>query len=642
MIAPPPPRTADEWARENRIMPPTAPIPGKFNPDFNPYMKPIVAAFAKHYYNRISFVMSTQMGKSVSMENIVGWRLNDDPTPILYVAPTSNLIDTTIEPKFMDMFKESACLSKKYDWAKSTKYTKWVGGTKFRFAWAGSPSELAADSAGLVLVDEVDRIVNTGEGDTTEVIEARGDAYVDSKIGYTATPTKGKVERFDHPVTGLSHWAEAPEGKLNSPIWNLWQSGTKHEWAVPCPHCHEYFIPHSELLTWPGKGSENECSPSIAEKEAQLACPNNGCLIDDRFRASMNASGRYVAPGESVTQKGEIVGEADTAGNSHASFWVSGLCSFAAKKSYGFLAKKLLIAIRSDKPSKLQAVYNTGFGECYGEFGEAPPWEAVKAMGDKYHSGEVLGTPKMILATVDVQKNRLVYVVRAWYLGMGSALIECGELWGDTSQADVWEELEELYDRTWEGHEIDEIGIDCGYRDDQVFDFVRRFKGGARALRGGKLDKPYRSIRVDVNSKGKVRRRGDVRWEFDSSRGKTWVHSRIGWSKKKSGFWVLPADVNDDYCKQIVGESFDESSSTWERSGDNHYLDCEVMQYMLARMKGLKNRKGEALLENLDRSYVEVIDQPENDEQPPQIVPNDPETPKESDWLSDYNTENWL
>ena len=32
--------------------------------------------------------------------------------------------------------------------------------------------------------------------------------------------------------------------------------------------------------------------------------------------------------------------------------------------------------------------------------------------------------------------------------------------------------------------ELDEIGVDCGYRDDQVFDFVRRYRGRARRARG--------------------------------------------------------------------------------------------------------------------------------------------------------------
>ena len=332
MVQAPPPRTADEWARDKRIMPPSAPIPGPFNPDTNPYMRPVAWAFAQPCFSRVTFVMGTQMGKSVTMENVIGHRLDEDPTPCLYVAPTKPLITGTVEPKFMAMFDECKSLASKYE-ARSTQTVKWIGGTKFRFAWAGSATELAADSAGLVLVDEVDRIVNTGEGDTTEIIEARGDAYADSKVGYTATPTHGKVERRKDERTGLWHWVPAEVKKIGSKVWQLWQSGTRHEWAVPCPSCSEYFVPWSGLLWWPGKGSKDECTPDEAFKQARLVCPCCGDMIEDKFRPWMNARGVAVAPGESIAKGGKIEGTADTAGFTHFSFWVSGLCSFAVKKS---------------------------------------------------------------------------------------------------------------------------------------------------------------------------------------------------------------------------------------------------------------------------------------------------------------------
>uniref|UniRef100_A0A6M3J3C1 Putative terminase n=1 Tax=viral metagenome TaxID=1070528 RepID=A0A6M3J3C1_9ZZZZ len=576
-------------------MPPTSPIPGAFNPDRNPYMKPIVAAFAGFKYNRITSVMGTQMGKSVSYENIVGWRSDDDPTPILYVAPTSSMIDSTIEPKFMDMIRQSPSLLRKFNEKKSTKYTKWIGAAKFRFAWAGSPSELAADSAGLVLVDEVDRIVNTVEGDTTEVIEARGDAYVDSKIGYTATPTKGKVDRGFNKLTKLGYWVPGHPDAISSAIWKLWQSGTRHEWAVPCPHCGEYFIPHAGLLWWPGKDSAEECKPSVAEKEARLTCEANGCQIEDKHRQWMNQRGVDVAPGQSVSPDGVFTGVADTDGNSHYSLWVSGLCSFAAKKSYGFLAKKLVSALQSGSPATLQGVYNTGFGQCYALTGESPPWEEVKAMRWGYSAGEIFPGAERLLCTVDVQKNRLVYVVRAWFIGMGSQLVEYGEIWGDTEKPEVWDQLGDLFDQEWSGRFIDVMGVDCGYRDNQVYQFVSEHKTKARALRGQSLSMPYRKMDLTVDARGKKRKRGTSRWEFDSAQAKAWVHSRIGWPESRPGFWLLPVDISDDYCKQIVGEEFDHRTGRWNKVYENHFLDCESMNYMLACMLRINKKSGEKL-----------------------------------------------
>lgn len=555
-------------------------------------MRPVAWAFAQPCFSRVVFVMGTQMGKSVTMENIIGHRLDEDPTPCLYVAPTRPLIDSTVEPKFMAMFQECASLWSKFS-STSTKMVKWVGGTKFRFAWAGSPTELAADSAGLVMVDEVDRIVNTSEGDTTEVIEARGDAYPDSKIGYTATPTHGKVSRRKDERTGLWHWVVGDAKKIGSKIWQLWQSGTRHEWAVPCPSCGDFFIPCSELLWWPGKGGKDECTPDEAYKHARLSCPCCGDLLEDKWRPWMNARGVAVAPGCSVAKDGQINGTPDTEGFTTYSIWISGLCSFAVKKSYGFLAKKLLAAQIDGSPAKLLAVYNTGFGEVYGEAGDVPSWEEIKALCFGYKPGELLLEPHRIYLTVDVQKNRLVYVVRAWYPGLGSALLEHGELWGETDQDNVWDQLGELLEESdYDGHSISLAGIDIGYRDDKVYAFINEHKNKAIALRGRKtLPKPFRKEMVEENKQGKTRKRGDARWAFNATLAKRWVHSRFGRPDNRPGWWLLHSRVTDDYCKQLVGEEWHEADGEFVQVGENHYLDCEAMQYILALRDKLQRRK---------------------------------------------------
>lgn len=587
-------------------MPQGSPEPGPVRPERNPYLIDVAAAFVHPKSKRITFITGTQSGKSFLQENVIGQRMDDDPCPIIYYAPTEGNINKKVEPVMLAMIEQSASLKEKFDEDNSTQHVKRLGVAVLYLSWMGSTTETASTSGRLMLIDELDRCSKNAEGDVVELIEARGDAYADSRIGITATPTEGRVERADNADTGLSHWIVAKHKVLKSPTWREWQSGTRHEWAVPCPHCHQYFIPWSDLLWWPGQGTADECSPGVAEREALLICSCCGTGIEDKYRQRMNARGRYVAPGQSVTVEGEVTGVSETDGNSHFSYWCSGLCSFSAKKSYGFLAKKLLQALNSGDPARLQPVYNTGFGECYAQAGEAPPWEAVKAMAWRYLPGTVLPGFSFLFATVDVQKNRLEWVIRVWFSGMGSQMVDCGELWGDTDKPDVWGELDELIDKDWDGHDIDIMGVDCGYRPDQVFSFVRRHKGRARALRGDKLDRPFRMVKLDVDSRGKARRSGDTRWDFDSSRAKSWVHSRIGWDLEKPGFWILPAGVDEDYCKQIVGEEYDESSGVWKKTGENHKLDCEAMQYMLARMKGLDRKPGKVTIREL--CDVEDID----------------------------------
>ena len=610
MTEAPPLRNAAEWASQNRIMPPGSPIPGPFDTTSTPYMIPVCIAFSCPIYSRITFVMGTQMGKSATMQNVIGHRLDDEPAPIIYVGPTESNINNVVEPKILEMITEAKSLYLKFD-KKSPKHKKRIAGVSLRFAWAGSATELASDSAVITLVDELDRPDenSTGEGDLGEIAEARGDAYADSKLGLTSTPTHGNVSTFRHPDTGLVHWQVSAKGKVSSPIWLQWEQGTRHEWAVPCPDCDQYFVPRSDLLWWPGKGTDQECTPAQAVSSARLTCPHCGTQIEDSKRRGMNKRGVALAPGQnaSIHDDGHaVVSQGDVLTiipfhsmihpldeNDHFSIWVSGLCSFSSKKSYGYLARKLLSALKSGDPNKILTVYNTGFGEVYAVAGEAPDWEEVYALRSNYASCELPDGVHTLIATVDVQKNRLVYVVRGWLDGMSSRLIEFGELWGDTDKPEVWHELDEIMEREWGGLEIKMIGVDAGYRDDEVYAWVRKYKSRARALMGlQKMDKPFGMVRVEVDKNGKVRKRGDKRWNFNTTTSKAWVHSRVRWVRGTVGDWLLPSDVTKDYCKQIVAEEFNEEKGAYDRiSKDNHYLDCEGMNFMVAKMLKLDRKK---------------------------------------------------
>jgi len=381
----------------------------------------IARAFSVPSVRRITFIMGSQMGKSVTMQNIIGHRLDDDPAPIIYVGPTQSNIDSVVEPKIMDMFKHCNSLWEKLSKGhKSTKHHKRVSGVSLRLAWAGSATELASDSAALGLVDELDRMEQDvkGEGSPVELTEARTSVYADGKIGVTSTPTEGNVEVIEHPETGLHYWGISDT--LVSPIWKLWQEGSRHEWAIPCAQCFEYFIPRMRLLWWPD-GS----TPDSVEKTARLNCPHCGGQNRDKDKNWMNQYGVFVSPGQKPdkwkegkeiliqdynTREEEVVpynGYMDT-GALNLSFWISGIMSFSPKKSLGFLASKFLTATASGEVERIKGVINTDFGELFRISGDAPKWEKVMACVAKYVSGTVSDKVTRFVCGVDVQKNRLV------------------------------------------------------------------------------------------------------------------------------------------------------------------------------------------------------------------------------------------
>ena len=84
----------------------------------------------------------------------------------------------------------------------------------------------------------------------------------------TSTPKHGSVDVVKDDPSGLQFWKSAEQ--LESPIWKVWQSGTRHHWAWPCPQCGEYFIPRFSCLEIPGV---DITPPGAKEKKVRRATP---------------------------------------------------------------------------------------------------------------------------------------------------------------------------------------------------------------------------------------------------------------------------------------------------------------------------------------------------------------------------------
>ena len=179
--------------------------PGPFRSERAPYTIPVMRAFASPDVKRVVVVCGAQMGKTDCTLNILSWRLDDEPAPVMYIGPSKSFIENQLEPRLMAMFRSSTSLWTKLAKGKSLKKTmKLVSGTVIRLAWAGSATELSSMAAALALIDERDRMDNDvhGEGDVTELVTARGFTFPDFKLGIFSTPTRGNVNEEKDPTTG--------------------------------------------------------------------------------------------------------------------------------------------------------------------------------------------------------------------------------------------------------------------------------------------------------------------------------------------------------------------------------------------------------------------------------------------------------
>ena len=581
-----------------------------------PYTIPFAAQFGKDpKYRRVVLVTAAQSGKTEIFLDIIGERLDNRPAPILYVGPSKEFVTDQFEPRLAELFTQAVSLRSKVlgglDGKRQKKTLKRVAGVRLRLAHAGSSTALKSDPAAFALVDEYDEMLRNvkGQGDPLGLIEARGDTYADFVTGVTSTPSLGMVEIEADEASGLEFWKVAAEEDISSPIWRIWQEGTRHHWTWPCPHCTDYFIPRSTLLRYP-----KAATPAQARREAFLICPRPECggVIEEQHKAGMNARGRYVAPGQTIDKEGVVTGEAPD--STTLSFWVSGLCSPFV--TFGQRAETFLTALRSNESAKVQTATNTAFGEVYVDgAGDVPEWETIYDGRMPYPPLTIPVGARYLTFGGDVQKNRIVFVVRAWGARSSSWLIQLGELYGDTSLPDVWEDLGELLTAPIDGKMIKLAFIDSGFRPgkkftvpvNRVYEFCRRFRRFVFPTKGSShvLLRPLVKSTIEVTQQGKVAKYGLDLIRLDSDYWKSFVHERMVWPPTQPGFWHIHRDVTEDYCKQLVAEArviTPSGKPQWiERSRENHFLDAEALAAAAGFLLNVQNiRERETTIESED------------------------------------------
>jgi phage terminase large subunit GpA-like protein len=584
------PTEPDIWAAANRTYPFTAAVPGPRDPLLTPYVVEPERVIASGLYKRVVLVFGAQSGKSELMLDVAGQRLDQRPGPILYVGPNKQFLTEQFEPRVMALLDEAPTLMAKVARGKRmTKTRKVVAGVPFRLAHSGSSTALKSDPAVLALIDEYDEMRDNvnNQGGPLGLVERRGDTYADFVCVVTSTPKRGRVGAMPDVQSGLMLWEPAAIEDLESPIWQLWQQGTRHHWVWPCPHCETYFVPRFDLLRFGLKSS-----PLEAAREAFVECPHCGGVIEESHKADMNARGRYVAPGQSIDKAGVVTGDAPV--TKSASFWCSGLASPFV--SFGERVAVLVEARQSGDDAMVQQAFNAGFGELYSAGGgDVPEWVEIKEKSRRatYTRNEVPSDVLYLTMAADVQRHSIPYVIRGWGARASSWLIDYGYLRGDTSEEEIWAALGDLVTQPINGLVIRLAFIDSGFRPgktdtlpiNRIYEFCRRFMKRVRPTKGssGPMRMPLILSKIEVSRKdGRAAKYGLDLVRLDTDHWKSWVHERLRWPDDEIGGWHVFRGIDDDYCHQIVSEArlkHPTGRVEWvQRSRDNHFFDCEAMQ----------------------------------------------------------------
>lgn len=426
---PPADLKVSEWAANYRILSrENSAEAGSWRNERTPYLVDIMDAFTDPKVSNITFVSSSQIGKSEAELCIIGYIIDQDPGSILYVQPTIDDAKKFSRLRIAPMIRDCKVLSKKVADIKSrdsgnTMLQKSFAGGMLTIVGSNSASGLASIPAKYVIGDELDRwALSAGtEGDPWKLAEARTTTFYNAKMVAVSTPT----------IKGASK------------IESLFNEGTQERWCVQCPECGEWHDIRFDDIKFTFEVIKHGKKKDYQVSSITYCCPGCGCLSDEEVIRAQPA--KWVAEYPQNYDKG------------HRSFWLN---SFASP--WQPWEKIILSYLRAkDEPQKLKVVYNTMLGELWEDRGGNIDEDTVLSRREDYgkrEDGTPIELPEGVLVLtcgVDTQDDRLEYeVVGHGHYGETWG-IKKGVILGDPHYLEVWQRLDDVIDHTYRFREQD-------------------------------------------------------------------------------------------------------------------------------------------------------------------------------------------
>lgn len=532
-MKPPEDLTVSQWADKNRrLTSESSAEVGKWRTSRTPYMFDILDSFTDPLIEHIVVVAASQVGKSETINNMVGYCIDQDPGPILLIQPTIDDVKRYSEMRIAPMIRETRCLKRKVADPKSrdaanTKRQKSFPGGVLVMTGSNVAHDLSSMPIRYVFGDERDRWATSAgsEGDPWELAVARTRTFYNKKMVEVSTPT----------VKGASA------------IENSYNLGTMERWKTQCPHCGEYVEITFDNIRFEYDAAENGDKKIFHISEIFYVCPECGGISDEHTMKSQPAKWVATVPEAREHHKTR-------------SFWLTAWVSPWA--TWESIILQFLQA--GTDSAKLQVVYNTQFGELWEERGDMATEDDVMARREVYEA-EVPDGVLLLTCGVDTQDDRLEYEVVGHRRYGETWGIKKGVILGRPDTEEVWERLDEVLSHKYKfksgvslqisltfidegGHFTQEVRQHCLARQ---YDHVFAIKGANRP------DIPYtappKKQKIVVN--GKVIGQVWV-YEIGVNAGKQKIVDNLRVQSPGANYCHFP--LRDDYGKQFFKQLMSE------------------------------------------------------------------------------------
>jgi len=554
-LKPPPLLTVSQWSDSYRkLSPESSAEPGQWITARNEPMRAVMDAVSDPAVHTVVVMSSAQVGKTEALNNIVGFYIDQDASPMLMLQPTLQMGEAWSKDRLAPMLRDTPRLHGRVADPRArdsgnTLLHKTFPGGHITISGANSPASLASRPVRVVLCDEVDRYPTSAgaEGDPVNLAMKRSTTFWNRKTVLTSTPT----------VKSLSRIEAAFEGSDKRRFW------------VPCPDCGE-----RQVLTW-----RQVKWPEGRASEAAYCCEHCGTLWDDaaRWRA---------------IRKGEW----------RASAGFRGIAGFHLSEMYsswvrlGDMAQGFLDAKRSAET--LKTWVNTSLGET---------WEADSEKLDAHAFADRLETwseaPLGVLVVtcgVDVQADRLEVERVGWGTDEESWSLDHNVIQGDPSDPETWRRLDAyLMQATTraDGREMP-VRAACvdsgGHHTQRVYQFCRLRRNRRVYAIKGREEPSTVWPQMGRAMKGKV---ADV-VIIGVSAAKDAVYARLRTREPGPGYCHFPKGRGQVWFEQLTSEvvetkytrGFPRRVYVLPQGRRNEALDCRVYAY--AALQSLQVRWG--------------------------------------------------
>ncbi|KYD02648.1 hypothetical protein B4102_0242 [Heyndrickxia sporothermodurans] len=547
LLSPPENLTVSEWAQKHRVLDSkTSAIPGNWRNEVTPYLIEIMDEFNNVDTEEIIFLKPTQVGGSEALNNMVGYVVMQDPSPVMIVYPTDTLAEFVSENRIQPMFTLSRGLKEKFRKRESSKLDLQCEGMFLSLNGANSPSGLASKAIRYLFLDEVDKYPGASkkEADPIKLARERTKTFPNRKVFITSTPT-----------IKTGHIWKAKEN-----------ADVVKKYHVPCPHCGEYIELLFNQIKWP-----NDKNMGYADRAefANYICQECGCIITDQHKPQMLRYGKWVVT-EQKTQFPRKV-----------AYWMNTLYSPFVR--FSEIAKEFLMT--KDDPEQFQNFVNSWLAE---------PWEDTKLKTNadmvlerqtEFEEFVVPDWAVMLTGGVDVQETSLYWTIRAWGPYLTSQNIAHG-------QALSFREIENVMNAEYRKQNgetlmVNLCGMDSGDQTDEVYDFCALNSEWAIPVKG--VASGYAHFKISTINKANSKAYGTRLLLVDGGKYKDMIASRMA-RKNGQGSWMVYKGCDKEYAEQVTAEhkvnvkgSGGKVNQVWvpkTSHADNHYLDTEV--YALA------------------------------------------------------------